>query len=41
MNYQTERAGLGAAFRWVAREGIHEAVASHFSLMVSPDGSQF
>jgi len=41
MDYQTERADLAAAFRWAAREGMHEAVANHFSLAVSPDGSQF
>ncbi len=41
MDYQTERADLAAAFRWAAREGMHEAVANHFSLAVSPDGRQF
>jgi ribulose-5-phosphate 4-epimerase/fuculose-1-phosphate aldolase len=41
MDYQTERADLAAAFRWAAREGMHEAVANHFSLAVSADGSQF
>jgi len=41
MDHQTERADLAAAFRWAAREGMHEAVANHFSLAVSADGSQF
>ena len=41
MDYHTERADLAAAFRWAAREGMHEAVANHFSLAVSADGSQF
>ena len=37
----TERTDLAAAFRWTAREGMHEAVANHFSLAVNPDGTQF
>lgn len=41
MEYQTERADLAAAFRWAARDNMHEAVANHFSLAVSADGSQF
>lgn len=41
MDYQTERADLAAAFRWAARDNMHEAVANHFSLAVSADGSQF
>jgi len=41
MDHRTERADLAAAFRWAAREGMHEAVANHFSLAVSADGSQF
>ncbi len=41
MAYQAERADLAAAFRWAARENMHEAVANHFSLAVSGDGSQF
>ncbi|MCB2117100.1 MAG: class II aldolase/adducin family protein [Rhodobacteraceae bacterium] len=35
------RADLAAAFRWTAREGMHEAVANHFSLAVNPEGTQF
>ena len=37
----TERCDLAAAFRWTARLDMHEAVANHFSLAVSDDGSQF
>lgn len=36
-----ERVDLAAAFRWTARLNMHEAVANHFSLAVSDDGSQF
>ena len=32
---------MAAAFRWAARENMHEAVANHFSLAVSDDGSRF
>lgn len=35
------RADLAAAFRWTAREGMHEAVANHFSLAVNADGTRF
>lgn len=35
------RVDLAAAFRLAARLDWHEAVANHFSLAVSPDGSQF
>jgi len=35
------RTELAATFRWTARLGMHEAVANHFSLAVSDDGSQF
>jgi ribulose-5-phosphate 4-epimerase/fuculose-1-phosphate aldolase len=35
------RVDLAAAFRLAARYGWHEAVANHFSLAVSPDGSRF
>ena len=35
------RSDLTAAFRWTARYNWHEAVANHFSLAVSDDGSQF
>jgi ribulose-5-phosphate 4-epimerase/fuculose-1-phosphate aldolase len=36
-----ERVDLAAAFRWTARLNMHEAVANHFSLAVSPDGAEF
>ena len=35
------RIDLAAAFRLAARLGMHEAVANHFSMSVSPDGSRF
>lgn len=35
------RIDLAATFRIVARLGMHEAVANHFSAAVSPDGRQF
>lgn len=35
------RIDLAAAFRMVARLGMHEAVANHFSVAVSPDGRTF
>ncbi len=38
---QELRAQLAAAFRWAARHNMHEAVANHFSLAVSDDGSKF
>ena len=40
-NFNQERIDLAAAFRWAARLNMHEAVANHFSLAVSDDGSQF
>ena len=40
-NFKQERVDLAAAFRWAARLNMHEAVANHFSLAVSDDGSQF
>lgn len=36
-----ERVDLAAAFRWTVRLNLHEAVANHFSLAVSPDGARF
>ena len=41
LSHRAERADLAAAFRWTARLGMHEAVANHFSLAVSPDGKRF
>ena len=40
-NFKQERVDLAAAFRWAARLNMHEAVANHFSLAISTDGSQF
>ena len=39
--YYEERVDLAAAFRMADRHGFHEAVANHFSLAVSDDGSKF
>ncbi|MGI9286124.1 MAG: class II aldolase/adducin family protein [Pseudomonadales bacterium] len=39
--FRQERIDLAAAFRLAARFNYHEAVANHFSLAVSDDGSQF
>ncbi|MEM9248744.1 MAG: class II aldolase and adducin N-terminal domain-containing protein [Pseudomonadota bacterium] len=39
--YWDERVDLAAALRWTARMNMHEAVANHFSLAVSDDGTQF
>ena len=36
-----QRVDLAAAFRWIERLGMNEAVANHFSLAVTDDGSQF
>ncbi|HEV8388540.1 MAG TPA: class II aldolase/adducin family protein [Dongiaceae bacterium] len=38
---QRARVDLAAAFRWFARISMHEAVANHLSVAVSPDGSKF
>ena len=35
------RRDLAAAFRWTARESMHEGIANHFSYAVSDDGQQF
>lgn len=35
------RGDLAAAFRYFARLGMHESVANHFSLAVTPGGRQF
>ena len=40
-NFKKERIDLAAAFRWAARLCMHEAVANHFSMAVSKDGSKF
>jgi ribulose-5-phosphate 4-epimerase/fuculose-1-phosphate aldolase len=40
-DHRQERIELAAAFRWTARLNMHEAVANHFSLALSDDGSRF
>jgi len=40
-NLDTLRVDLAAAFRWAAREKLHEGVANHFSLAVNEDGTRF
>ena len=41
VTHWAERVDLAAVFRWTARLDLHEAVANHFSLVVSPDGTKF
>lgn len=41
MDYRSKRTDLAAAFRWTAKLNMNEAVANHFSLAVSDDGSRF
>ena len=41
LDHWQERVDLAAAFRWTARYNLHEAVANHFSLSVSEDGTKF
>jgi ribulose-5-phosphate 4-epimerase/fuculose-1-phosphate aldolase len=41
LDHREARADLAAAFRWTARLGMHEAVANHFSLAVTDDGTGF
>jgi ribulose-5-phosphate 4-epimerase/fuculose-1-phosphate aldolase len=41
IGHWSERVDLAAAFRWTARLNLHEAVANHFSLAVSEDGTRF
>ena len=47
MHHTEERRDLAAAFRWTARENMHEGIVNHYSLAVcegepkyllSPDG---
>ncbi len=38
---RNERIDLAATFRWFARLNMHESVANHSSMAVSPDGSKF
>ena len=39
--FYEERVDLACAFRWTVRLNMHEAVANHFSLAVSDDGTKF
>ena len=41
LNYMQERIELAAAFRWVERLNMHEAVGNHLSLAVNEDGTRF
>ena len=41
LTHWQERVDMAAIFRWTARLNMHEAVANHFSLAVSDDGTQF
>lgn len=41
MDHAPQRADLAAAFRWTARENMHEGVANHFSMAVNEDGTRF
>ncbi len=41
LTHWPQRTDLAAAFRWTVREGLHEAIANHFSLAVDPVGTQF
>jgi ribulose-5-phosphate 4-epimerase/fuculose-1-phosphate aldolase len=40
-DHRAERIELAAAFRWFARLDMHESVANHLSVAVSPDGARF
>jgi ribulose-5-phosphate 4-epimerase/fuculose-1-phosphate aldolase len=39
--YYEQRVDLACAFRWAACLNMHESIANHFSLAVSPDGAKF
>jgi len=41
LTHWAERVDLAAAFRWTVKLNLHEAVANHFSLATSPDGTRF
>ena len=41
MDHADIRADLAAAFRWTAREDMHEGVANHFSMAVNDAGTRF
>ena len=39
--HHEQRVELACAFRWAARLNMHESIANHFSMAVSPEGNQF
>ncbi len=39
--HHAQRADLAAAFRWSARQNLHESVANHFSLALNEAGTRF
>jgi ribulose-5-phosphate 4-epimerase/fuculose-1-phosphate aldolase len=39
--HRAQRVDLAAAFRWSARQNLHESVANHFSLAVNEPGTRF
>jgi ribulose-5-phosphate 4-epimerase/fuculose-1-phosphate aldolase len=41
IDHWEQRVDLACAFRWTARLNMHEGIANHFSLAVSPDGRRF
>jgi ribulose-5-phosphate 4-epimerase/fuculose-1-phosphate aldolase len=41
LDHLKARTELAAAFRWTARENMHEGVANHFSFAVNDAGTQF
>ena len=41
IEHYEERVDMACAFRWTVRYNMHEAVANHFSLAVSDDGTRF
>ncbi len=41
LTHLAQRIDLAAAFRWTVKLNLHEAVANHFSLAVSDDGTRF
>jgi ribulose-5-phosphate 4-epimerase/fuculose-1-phosphate aldolase len=41
LSHLAQRIDLAAAFRWTVKLNLHEAVANHFSLAVSDDGTKF
>lgn len=41
LTHWQERVDLAAAFRWTAHLGMHESVANHFSLALTPEGTRF